>query len=154
MGVVKQRLGCDFDQLHELANEHKTLRRFLGQADVWDEHRYNCQTLVDDVRLLSPELLVGVDHLIVERCHAIAGKMPGAHLRGRCDSFVAETDVHYPTDVSLLWDARRFLIRTTGRQEVGEDSDPLSFVPAVRVMRCRMIYPGAFPQRQRTGRSA
>ena len=121
MGVIKQGLGCDFDRLHELANEHKTLRRFLGHADVWDEHRYHYQTLVDNVSLLSPELLVGVNHLIVESGHAVARKKPGAPLRGRCDSFVAETDVHYPTDVSLLWDAMRCLIRTTGRAAAAHD---------------------------------
>ena len=36
---------------------------------------------------------------------------PGAPLRGRCDSFVVETDVHYPTDAGLLWDTMRCLIR-------------------------------------------
>lgn len=115
MGVVKQGLGCDFDRLHDLVNEHKTLRRFLGHGDVWDEYRYKYQTLVDNVGLLRPELLVALNHLIVESGHAVAGKKPGAPLRGRCDSFVVETDVHYPTDVSLLWDAMRCLIRGTGR---------------------------------------
>ena len=33
MGVVKRGLGCDFDWLHELVNEHKTLRNFLGHTD-------------------------------------------------------------------------------------------------------------------------
>ena len=39
MGVVKQGLGCDFDRLHELVNEHKTLRNFLGHTD-WDKKLY------------------------------------------------------------------------------------------------------------------
>ena len=115
MGVVKQGLGCDFDRLRELVNEHMTLRRFLGHADVWDNHRYNYQNLVDNVSLLSPELLAAVNGLVVESGHAVAGKKPGAPLAGRCDSFVAETDVHYPTDVSLLWDAMRCLLRAAGR---------------------------------------
>ena len=115
MGVIKQGLGCDFDRLHELVNEHKTLRRFLGHADVWDDHRYSYQRLVDNVGLLRPELLVEVNHLIVESGHGVAGKKPGAPLAGRCDSFVVETDVHYPTDVSLLWDALRCLLRAVGR---------------------------------------
>ena len=115
MGVVKQGLGCDFDRLRELVNEHKTLRRFLGHADVWDDYRYGHQRLVDNVSLLRPELLVAVSQLVVESGHAVARKKPGAPLRGRCDSFVAETDVHYPTDVSLLWDAMRCLLRETGR---------------------------------------
>ena len=44
-------------------------------------------------------------------------------LKGRCDSFVVETEVHYPTDINLLWDAMRKLIiacgRVSGRQGVG-----------------------------------
>ena len=43
--------------------------------------------------------------------HAVARKKLGEPLRGRCDSFVVETDVHYPTDVNLLWDAMRCLLR-------------------------------------------
>jgi hypothetical protein len=31
-------------------------------------------------------------------------------LRGSCDSFVVETDVHYPTDTNLLFDATRKMI--------------------------------------------
>ena len=52
--------------------------------------------------------------LVVESGQKVA-KKPGEPLRGRCDSFVVETDVHYPTDVSLLWDAVRCLLRETGR---------------------------------------
>ena len=36
-------------------------------------------------------------------------------LRGRCDSFVVETAVHYPTDINLLWDALRKLMVWSGR---------------------------------------
>ena len=39
MAVVKQGLGCDFDRLHELANQHKTLRNFFGHTDS-DKKRY------------------------------------------------------------------------------------------------------------------
>ena len=115
MGVARQGLGCGFDRLHELVNEHRTLRRFLGHADVWDDYRCGYQRLVDNVSLLRPELLAAVSGLVVESGHAVARKKSGAPLRGRCDSFVAETDVHYPTDVSLLWDAVRCLLRETGR---------------------------------------
>jgi hypothetical protein len=31
-------------------------------------------------------------------------------IRGRCDSFVLKTNVHFPTDISLLFDATRVLI--------------------------------------------
>ena len=115
MGVARQGLGCGFDRLRELVNEHRTLRRFPVRADVWDDYRCGYQRLADNVSLLRPELLVAVSGLVVESGHAVARKKPDAPLRGRCDSFVAETDVHYPTDVSLLWDAVRCLLRETGR---------------------------------------
>ena len=67
--------------------------------------------MIDNVELLGPELLSEVGQLVVESGHRVAGKKPGAPLRGRVDSFVVETDVHYATDLSLLWDAVRCLIR-------------------------------------------
>ena len=111
LGVLKQGLGCDFDRLHDLANHHATIRAFLGHGDFVDKTRYEYQTVVDNVSLLTPELLSAVGQLVVESGHKVARKKPGEPLRGRCDSFVVETDVHYPTDVSLLWDAMRCVLR-------------------------------------------
>ena len=114
-GVLKQGLGCDFDRLQDLANHHVKVRAFLGHGDFGDETRYECQTIRDNVSLLTPDLLSAVGQLVVESGHKVAKKKPGEPLRGRCDSFVVETDVHYPTDVNLLWDAMRCLLRETGR---------------------------------------
>ena len=46
-----------------------------------------------------------VNQLIVANGHAVVGKKRGEPLRGRWDSFAAETDVHFPTDVNLLWES-------------------------------------------------
>ena len=113
MGVVKQGLGCNFDRLHELANQHMAIRKFLGHVSD-DDYQYHYQTLVDNVSLLTPKLLGKVNQLVVQAGHTVVGKKPGAPLRGRCDSFVAETNVHYPTDVRLLWDAIRCMLRCAG----------------------------------------
>ena len=94
------------------------MRAFLGHSDFGDETYYECQTVRDNVSLLTPDLLSAVGQLVVESGHKVAKKKPGEPLRGRCDSFVVETDVHYPTDVNLLWDAMRCLIRETGRAAV------------------------------------
>ena len=113
LGVVMQGLGCDFDRLHDLANHHTVLRRFLGH-DFGDQKLYQYQTLVDNVILLNPELLGKVNQLIVESGHKVVGKTPGEPLRGRCDSFVVETNVDYPTDIGLLQDAMRCMHRHAG----------------------------------------
>ena len=36
-------------------------------------------------------------------------------IRGRCDSFVLKTDVHFPTDINLLYDAIRTLIHVCAK---------------------------------------
>ncbi len=54
--------------------------------------------------------------LDMRRCWSRIGKKKeGEVLRGRCDSFVVETDVHYPTDISLLFDATRKVIELSAR---------------------------------------
>ena len=115
MGVLKQGLGCDFDRVHELVNQHRTVREFLGHGAFSQGDTYELQTIIDNVYLLTPELLSKIGRLVVESGHAVARKKLGEPLRGRCDSFVVETDVHYPTDVNLLWDAMRCLLRELGR---------------------------------------
>ena len=101
MGVLKQGLGCDFDRLHELVNQHRTVREFLGHGAFSQDDTYEFQTIIDNVYLLTPELLSEIGQLVVESGHAVARKKPGEPLRGRCDSFVVETDVHYPTATNI-----------------------------------------------------
>ena len=52
MGVVKQGLGCDFDRLHDLVNEHKTLRKFLGHPAISDKlYHYQLDFVQKNVRV-------------------------------------------------------------------------------------------------------
>ena len=120
LAVLKQGLGCDFDRLHELANQHRTVREMLGHGDnAFDDFRYGRRLIMDNVALLSPELLREINRLVVGTGHAVSKKKPGGRLAARCDSFVVETNVHWPTDVNLLWDAVRCLVRETRRACVG-----------------------------------
>ena len=113
LGLLEQGINCDFDRLHDLTANHLNLRRMLGVSDWFEGALYSGRTLTRNVSLLTPELLASVNHLVVAAGHALAGHNPGATLQARADSFVVETHVHYPTDVSLLWDALRCLIRLT-----------------------------------------
>ncbi len=51
--------------------------------------------------------------MVVKAGHALVKKTPGEGLAVRSDSFVVETDVHYPTDTNLLYDAVRKVIATS-----------------------------------------
>ena len=115
LATLKQGLNCDFDRLQQYANHHDTVRQMLGHGDWDDDTKYPMQTLVDNISLLSAEKLAEISQLVVEHGHEWVKKSPGDALRGRCDSFVVETDVHYPTDFNLLWDAMRVLVRVMVR---------------------------------------
>ena len=112
LGVLRLDLSCDYDRLCELANNHKTIRQMLGHSDTFDNHSYNLQTLKDNVSLLKPDLLEEINHIIVKAGHKLLStKKRSEPLRGRCDSFVLETNVHFPTDIGLLYDAMRKVIQ-------------------------------------------
>lgn len=116
MGVLRLDLNCDYDRVMELVNHHDTVRQMLGHAKFFDETQYHYLTIKQNVNLLTPELLEEINHIIVRAGHELMGKKKeNEALRGRCDSFVVETNVHYPTDINLLFDAMRKVIQLTAQ---------------------------------------
>ncbi len=118
-GVVRLDLNTDYDRLHELVNQHITIRQMLGHG-LFDPTSYHYQTLKDNVSLFTPELLDKINQIVVATGHELVKKKEGEVLRGRCDSFVVETDVHYPTDISLLFDATRKVIELSARRSADQ----------------------------------
>lgn len=119
LGVLRLGLNTDYDRIHELANHHSTIRQMLGHSSWEDTTEYSLQTIKDNLMLFTPEILDQINQEVVKAGHTLVKKKPNAgptgandatdaeKLRGRCDSFVVETDVHFPTDISLLYDAIR-----------------------------------------------
>jgi len=112
LGVLRQGLNADYDRIHELANQHNTLRLMLGHSGWDDGYQYNLQTLKDNLRLFTPAILDRINQEVVRSGHALVKKSAEEGLNARCDSFVVETHVHFPTDTNLLFDAIRKTIET------------------------------------------
>jgi hypothetical protein len=110
LGTIRLSCNWDYDKLLEIANNHRTLRLMLGHSAMDHESRYALQTLKDNVSLFTPEVLDKLNQITINYGHDIIGKKPEEELRASCDSFVVETDVHYPTDINLLLDAMRKVI--------------------------------------------
>jgi IS5 family transposase len=110
LGSLRVNCNCDFDKLHELANNHRTLRLMLGHAETDTDSRYALQTIRDNVSLLTPELLDEINQVVVPVGQDLAMSKKDEGLKTSCDSFVVETNVHYPTDSNLLYDAVRKMI--------------------------------------------
>jgi transposase, IS5 family len=115
LGTLRLNCNWDFDKVHNIANEHKTVREFLGHTIYEFDQRYGLQTIKDNISLLTPELLDGINQVVVSTGHALLrNKDQQLVLKGRCDSFVVETNVHYPTDINLLLDAIRKIVLLIG----------------------------------------
>jgi IS5 family transposase len=112
LGSLRLGLNADYDRIRELANQHVTIRQLLGHSDWADDCQYELQTIKDNVRLLTPDILDRINRLVVDAGHSVLGKDPEEPLRARADSFVVKTHVHYPTDINLLLDAVRKTIET------------------------------------------
>jgi hypothetical protein len=114
LGTIRLNCDWDYDKLREMADNHKTLRQMLGHGIDEDDKRYPLQTLKDNVSLLTPAVLDRINQVVVHSGHKLVRKKKDEGLRGKCDSFVVETNVHYPTDINLLFDAVRKVIRLIG----------------------------------------
>jgi hypothetical protein len=104
------RLGCnlDYDKLQDLAENHRTLRQLMGIGD-WQDHDvdFDWRRLEDNVTKLRPETLKKISNLVVGVGHHLK---PSAIEAVRGDSFVVETNIHYPTDSSLIADGLRKIL--------------------------------------------
>ncbi len=99
------RLGCDldYDALTDLAINHRKLRCVLGLGE-WGDKIFRRSTIHDNVVKLKPETLTQISHLIVAEGHAL---VPDEFLKVRGDSFVVQSNIHYPTDANVLVDGVR-----------------------------------------------
>ncbi len=120
LGVLRLGLNTDYDRVHELANQHQTVRKILGHGDWSDEKQYSLQSLKENLRLFTPEILDEINQAVIRSGHTLVKKSPNSgeididKLDAKADSFVVKTDVHFPTDFNLLLDA----IKTTIRESV------------------------------------
>lgn len=113
------RLGCNYtyDQIHDLAENHIKLRAIMGLG-AWDEHtEFKWRTIRDNVCRLSPQTIDEISLLFVAEGHAID---PDAIKTLRADSFVMETNIHYPTESSLIRDGLRKILQICLELAVGD----------------------------------
>jgi len=110
LGTVRLNCNWDYDKVHDMANNHEKIRRMLGHREKDFDSTYALQTIRDNVSLLTPEILDEINQIVVQTGHSLVMKKDEEVLKGSCDSFVVETDVHYPTDTNLLFDAMRKMI--------------------------------------------
>jgi hypothetical protein len=115
LGALRLGLNADYDRILELANQHRTLRDMLGLGCFYADKRYCLQTLKDNLKLFTPKVMGRINVEVIQAGYRLLDLDVHAMIRGRCDSFVLKTDVHFPTDTNLLYDAIRTLIHVCAK---------------------------------------
>lgn len=103
-------LNISYEMLHNLANNHHALRYLMGvERDFgYDRIEFEYQNIYDNVSALSDQMIIELNAVILEFGHKeVFKKKEKTALRLKSDSFVVESNVHFPTDYNLLWDCAR-----------------------------------------------
>jgi len=117
LSQVRLCQNISYDELHDLANHHTLIRQIMGveRGFGYERHEFEYQNIVDNVALLDDEVVQQLNQVIVEFGHDVFKKKEEEALRLKTDSFVVESNVHFPTDYSLLWDSARKCLDMVGK---------------------------------------
>jgi hypothetical protein len=109
LSQVRLCQNISYDDLHHIANNDHLIRQIMGveRGFGYERHELEYQNIVDNVSLLDDETLRELNQIIVEFGHEVFKKKEEEALRLKTDSFVVESNVHFPTDYNLLWDSVR-----------------------------------------------
>ena len=118
LSQVRLCMNISYEVLHDLANNHRTMRELMGVEHEfgYDRVMFGYQNIYDNVSNLSDELIKGINSIIIGFGHNEVFKKKGEiALRLKTDSFVVESNVHFPTDYNLLWDSARKCLGTVSK---------------------------------------
>jgi|TARA_B110001454_G_scaffold83125_1_gene79875 hypothetical protein len=116
LGVTRLGLDCDFDRLEHHANFDSLLREILGILSIKEEGRsFHQKTLSENVCMVDDELLTQINAIVTRFGRQEFKKKDDEKIAAKTDSYVLETNVHFPTDINLLWDAGRKSIELSSR---------------------------------------
>ena len=104
--VVKQMNGFSYEELHFHLLDSASYRTFCRFGAL--EEVPGKSTVAENVKKVRAETLEAIDRLVLGRA-AKKGVEKGRKVR--IDSTVTETNIHEPSDSSLLWDSVRVLTR-------------------------------------------
>jgi hypothetical protein len=109
-GQVRMCLDASYSTLHNLSNNHRQLRQLIGIENEFgiEPFTFEYQNIYDNISKLDNTMLSELNDVIVEFGHReVFKKKETTALHLKTDSFVVESNVHFPTDYGLLWDCCR-----------------------------------------------
>ena len=74
LGTLRLNCNWDYDKLKNIADNHRSIRLMMGIGTYEEEVSFNLQTLKDNVRLLTPEILDEINRIVVISGHSLVKK--------------------------------------------------------------------------------
>ena len=118
LGAMRLNLDADYDTIYDLANHHQIVRGIMGvhTKQFFGEGKYyELQTLKDNIALLDEETLKKISEVVVKAGHELKKNESGEDiikLNLKSDTYAVESNIHFPTDINLLWDCNRKCLDT------------------------------------------
>ena len=107
LATVRLTVNANYDALEHFANYDKLIRQIIGVENKFNDGKtFGLQTIKDNVSLLDEETINQVNEIVVGAAHQFVLKKKET-LAIKSDTYVLETNVHFPTDLNLLLDAMR-----------------------------------------------
>ena len=107
LSVVRLGLDANYDRLEDFANHQSLIRKIMGVEMGFGEGKvFSMQSIKDNVSLLDEETIRQINEVVISSGHQLVKKKDEG-LRIKVDTYVLESNVHFPTDMNLLWDAGR-----------------------------------------------
>ena len=109
MAQVRLCQNITYDDLHYMVNTDMLLRQIMGiETDFGcEKEEISYRRIINNVSLLDDETVRQINEVIEEFGHYMFKKREAAAFCLKTDSFVVESNVHFPTDYNLLWDSAR-----------------------------------------------
>ena len=115
LGVIRMTLNANYDRLHYVANTDSLTRQLLGQPAFDMTLKFSLSTLKDNIPLVTKGLLQEINDIVVKHGREVISKKTDEDHEFKIDSYVFETNVHFPTDLNLAFDSARKCIVLTSR---------------------------------------
>lgn len=132
--IVKQMEGYSYEDLAFHLIDSACYRRFvrIGIADK----SFKKSALCCNIKMISPETWEAINHVIVGYSRDIKiekGK------QSRIDCTVVSSNIHEPTDASLLWDSVRVITRMLGNIKENFKGIKISYTDHTKRAKRRML---------------
>jgi IS5 family transposase len=117
LSQVRLCQNISYEELYDLSNHHTMIRQIMGVESGfgYEKYKFEYQNIIDNVSLLDDQIVRELNQIIVEFGHEVFKKKEVVALCLKTDSFVVESNVHFPTDYNLLWDSARKCLDMVGK---------------------------------------